>query len=233
MHPRIQKLLAASGGICVIVLSVAWAFYSSPHIASILGRREGLASQFPDGDALYKKYGDIYTSLSVLGLAVAAGLAFTLLCWERRPKRWRIEVTFWLLLALALPMSLINFWSGDVFVSRSQQIVLTLVQVFLTAVCLLQLSRRETSTDAEAVLKAMTMLFLLAFGLFVPLLFAAIWSVHSLHLISYEDSKTFSSGWVSVISGIAALVISVLQYRLAKVKHASEAQESASKIVLR
>ena len=216
------------GGIFVTALAFVWALYASADVAQIVGHKSGLASEFSEGDALYKKFGDIYTTLSVLGLAVVAGLAFTLLAWERRPKRWRIEITFWIFLALSLPMSLINFWSGDIFVSRSQQFSLNLVQVFLTGVCALQLSRRETSGDAEIVLKTMTLVFLLAFGLFVPLLFTALWSLHSLKVVSFEATEALSSGWVSAISGLAALGVSFQQYRLAKSKQTSDLKDSGN-----
>ena len=232
MQPRYQKLLAALGGLLVIGLALAWAFYSSADVARILGQKIGLPSEFSAGDAVYKKFGDVYTTLSVIGLAVAAGLAFTLLAWERRPKRWRIEITFWVLLALSLPMSLINFWSGDVFVSRSQQMFLNLIQVFLTGVCALQLSKKQTVTDAEVVLRAMTMLFLLAFGLFIPLLFTVLWALHALKIISYETTQAFSSGWVSAVSGVAALGVSIQQYRLANAKQDRESKESNTKFIL-
>ena len=233
MNPRFQKLLAALGGLLVIAIALFWAFFASADVARTLGHKIGLASEFAEGDAIYKKFGDVYTTLSVLGLAIAAGFAFTMLAWERRPKRWRVEITFWVLLALALPMSIINFWSGDIFVSRSQQVFLNLVQVFLTGVCALQLSRKQTSSDAETMLKSMTMLFLLAFGLFIPLILTVIWSLHALKIISYEASEAISSGWVSAISGIAALGISILQYRLAKSKQTDDPKAAGSKILLR
>jgi len=233
VHPLFQKLLAVLGGLLVIAIALFWAFFASADVARTLGHKMGLASEFAEGDAIYKKFGDFYTTLSVLGLAITAGFAFTLLAWERRPKRWRIEFTFWILLALSLPMSIINFWSGDIFVSRSQQVFLNLVQVFLTGVCALQLSRRQTSSDAETVLKSMTMLFLLAFGVFIPLMFTALWSLHALKIISDEASEALSSGWVSAISGIAALGVSIFQYRLAKSKQTGDSKNAGSKILLR
>ena len=233
MHPRFQRLLAVLGGLLVIAIALFWALFASADVARTLGHKVGLASEFAEGDAIYKTFGDAYTTLSVLGLAIAAGFAFTLLAWERRPKRWRLEITFWILLSLALPMTIVNFWSGDIFVSRSQQVFLNLVQVFLTGVCALQLSRKQTSGDAETVLKSMTMLFLLAFGLFIPLILTAIWSLHALKIISYEASEAISSGWVSAISGIAALGISILQYRLAKSKQTENPKAAESKILLR
>lgn len=233
MHPCSRKILASVGGLLVVAFAVAWAFYSFAHASEIVGQKVGLPSIFDRGDAIYKKYGDVYTTLSVFGLAVSSGFAFTLLTWERRPKRWRIELTFLIMLLLVLPMSLVNFWSGDVFVSRSQQIYLNLIQCFLVGVCLLQLSRIAAETDTEIVLKVMSTLFLLAFGLFIPLLFTALWSLVAVGIISVKDSELISSGWISSISGIVALVISFLQYRLAKSKHKVESTKSPNGIILR
>lgn len=232
MHPTFRKIVASAGGLVTVVLAIAWAFYSVNDASRILRHETGLASVFNRGDALYKKFGDIYTMLSVFGLAIAAGLAFTLLTWERRPRRWRIELTFWVLLLLALPMSLINFWSGDVFVSRSQQVFLNVIQVILVGVCSLQLSRTVTATDTEVVLKALATLFLLGCGLFVPLLFTALWVAVALGLLSVKASEELSSGWISAASGVAALGLSVQQYRLEKSKQAAGSSSSSSRIVL-
>lgn len=233
MHPHLQKLLASLGGVLVFALAVAWAFYAAKDVAQILGHKTGLASEFVAGDAVYKKFGDIYTTFSVIGLALAAGLAFTLLAWERRPKRWRIEITFWALLAVSLPLSIVNFWSGDIYVSQSQQVYLNLIQVFLAAVCSLQLSRQPASSDTALVLKSMTLFLLLAFGLFVPSLFTIVWLLHWQKAISYATSESFSPAWVSAISGIASLGVSIQQYRLAKAKQTGTSGESASRIILK
>ena len=232
MHPRFRKILVSVGGFLVVAIAIAWAFYSFNDASRILGQKIGLASTLDRGDALYKKFGDIYTTLSVFGLAIAAGLAFTLLAWERRPKRWRIELTFWVLLLLALPMSVVNYWSGDVFVSRSQQVFLNLVQVFLVGVCSLQLSKIKAATDTEIVLKAMTTLFLLGCGLFVPLLFTVLWLLVAMGVVTVDGSKEISSGWISAISGILSLGVSIQQYRLAKSKHEAESSKSQPKIIL-
>jgi hypothetical protein len=87
MNPVLQKSLALVGGIAIFIGSLLWALLSSSLIANMIGLKIGLASEFADGDAVYKKFSDIYTALSFLGVALAAGTSFTLLTWERRPRK--------------------------------------------------------------------------------------------------------------------------------------------------
>ena len=206
--------------------ALIWAFLAAGDAASILGHREGLPSGFSPGDALYKKFGDIYTALSVFGLSVAAGLSFTVLAWERRSPRWHIELVFWILIALALPMSVLNYWSEDTFVSRSQQFYLNFAQVFLAGVCALQLTRKVVSTDSGIVLKSLALFCLLAFGVFIPLIFSVLWFLNWEKAIDLATSKSVTPGWVSAISGIGALVVSFLQFRVAKAKQVADAEIS-------
>lgn len=205
MHPLAQKSLAAIGGTLVVVVALTWAYGAASDAASLLGHRQGLASEFSPGDALYKKFGDLYTTLSALGLAVAAGLSFTILAWERRPPRWHIELVFWILLALVLPMSVVNYSSDDTYVSRSQQLYLNLAQLFLASVCALQLTRKVVSTDSGIVLKSLALFCLLAFGVFIPLLYSVLWVLYWERAIDLATSESVTPGWISAISGIAAL----------------------------
>jgi hypothetical protein len=57
MRPVVQKTLASIGGVAIFLGSLIWAFHSSGFVSQLLDFKEGLASEFPDGDAVYKKFG--------------------------------------------------------------------------------------------------------------------------------------------------------------------------------
>lgn len=225
MRPLIQKILASLGGIVVAIAFLVWAFSGSDIIAEIVGFKTGVASIFPDGDAVYRKYGDVYTALSVVGLALVAGLSFVVVFWERRPPQYRIQFIYWSLLLVILPMSILNFWSIDAYVSRSQQAVLNLVQCLLSSLCLVSLfSIKTTSTEAR-VLRAFAVFFLAAQGVFVPAIFAILWWLNWEGAISLASTRDISPGWITIVATFSSLIISILQFRLTAQKQQADASE--------
>jgi hypothetical protein len=231
MKPLARKLIATFGGIAITGCFIAWAFFSSNEAAHFLSFKTGLASAFEDGDAVYKKFGDLYSSLSVFGLALAAGLSYALLVWERRPPQIRIQVVYWLLLLLVMPLSVLNYWSADTFVSRSQQVPFNVVMVFLSSVCSWHLTKIPSTSPAGLVLKSMTLFFVVFQGILIPAIYSLLWWLNWEKAISLADSRSLTPGWISTASSIGALAVSIAQYRIARAKDRSREQPAAPKIV--
>jgi len=140
---------------------------------------------------------------------------------------------YWLLLAVLVPMSLVNFSVGDTHVSRSQQAVLNLAQALLATICALALTRLTVATDMGLALKALATFFLVFQGILIPLLFSALWFLNWQRAASLASTESLSPGWLSAVSGIAALAVSILQYRLAAKKRDAEvASQNASPIII-
>lgn len=168
MRPAIQKLIAATGGIAIFLGSLIWAFGSSWMIAIILDFKVWLASEFENGDAVYKKFSDIYNVFAFVGISLSAGLSFALLTWERRPRKILLEAVYWIILSLTLPMSILNYWSSDIFVSQSQQVVLNVILCFLGVVCLTHLLYCKTASTGARTIKGFAIFFLSFQAVFVP-----------------------------------------------------------------
>lgn len=229
MRPLTQKLLASVGGLFVALAFLVWAVNSAGTFADIINFRSGLASEFAEEDAVYKKFGDIYTSLSVVGLALVSGFSFAFICWERRPPQYRAQVLYWVLLLVVMPLSILNFWGADTYVSRSQQAILDLVQCLLSCLCLLGLVSLQAKSIETRVIRAFAVFFLAAQGIFVPGLFAILWWLNWEGAISLATSQDVSPGWITIVATFASLIVSALQYRLSAQKQ--EASSPASLII--
>lgn len=232
MRPIVQKSLAGIGGVLVAVSGLVWALSSTGPLGQLLGYRTGLASEFQHGDAVYKKFGDIYTALSVVGLALAAGISFAVVAWERRPPRHRIHLLYWVLLAVLVPLSMLNFWSGDIFVSRGQQVWLNLAQCVLASLCLISLLSLSVQAPEAQVLRAIAVFFLAAQGVFVPALFSVLWLANWQGALSLATSRDLSPGWVTLIATFVSLAISVLQYRASAAKAKKEEAANRPQIIV-
>lgn len=218
MRPMVQKVLACAGGLVIFVGAMIWALASRNWASHIVGLEIGLPSEFADGDAVYKYFADRYAILAFIGVALAAGLSFTLLSWERRPRSLLLEGVYWVLLAAALPMTVVNYWGADTFVSRAQQVWLNLALCFLGVLCLTHLLRVRTSAGAATLLKGFV-IFLLAFqAVLIPAIYSLLFWLNWQGAIDRSQTESFSPGWISAVASCGALVISVLQYRLAASK---------------
>lgn len=225
MRPSLRKILALIVGAGIAIGSVVWSWHSSDVVAQAIGFKIGLASEFQEGDAVYKKFSDIYIAMAFVGVSLAAGLSFTLLAWERRSKNVVMEAIYWILLAIALPMTVINYWSADLFVSRSQQALLNVALCVLGIVCVAHILRVSTHSAGASVLKGLVIFFLAFQAVLVPAIYTILWWLNLQKAIFLADAQSFAPGWISAVSGIGALVVSILQYRISAAKAAKE-QES-------
>lgn len=232
MSSNTRAVLAIVGGALILLLCLFWAITTMGPFSELLGYRTGLASSFKSGDEVYKRYGDLYTFLSFVGLAFVAGLSFTVFMWEKQPPRHRVHLLYWVLLSVLLPLSMMNFWSEDIYVSRSQQIWFNLAQCVLALICLVSLVSLSVRSVEAQVLRAIAVFFLAGQGFFVPALFSIIWLVNWEGMISLSGSKDFSPGWVTIISAFASLVLSVLQYRSSLAKAKIEKVDDTPRIIL-
>ena len=232
MRPTIRKVIASAGGIAVFIGALFWTFGSSGLVADLFSFKIGLASEVGESDAVYKKFADIYANFSFLGLAIASGLSFTLLAWERRPKKIVFEMVYWIFLALALPMTVMNYWSGDVFVSRSQQAGLNLVLCFLGIACVTHLYQTKVESFSGNIIKCFAIFFLSFQAVFLPGIYTVLWWLNWQNAIDLANASSFSPGWISAASGIGALVISILQYKISASKERLDKKTKEPEIII-
>lgn len=181
-------------------------FQCSGIALSLLDYKVGRISDIGEGEVIYKKYTDVFTMFSFFGLSLISGLSFTLLFWEKGPVYLKVEIIYWILLALALPMSVLNYWSADTYISRSQQADVNAILLFLGAVCLVHLISISTSSVSSKVLKVITVFFLAFQGLLVPAIYTVLWRLNWQNAIFLADTNSLSPGWISSASGIGALI---------------------------
>lgn len=232
MRPVLQKSLAAVGGVIVAISALFWAVSTVGTLGQVLGYRTGLASEFSPGDSEYKKFGDIYTAFSVVGIALSVGISFTVIAWERRPPRNRVHIIYWMLLAVVLPLSVLNFWSGDTFVSRGQQVWFNLAQCALASLCLISLLSLSVQSAEANVLRAVAVFFLAAQGVFVPALFSVLWLANWQDALSLAQSRDVSPGWVTLISTLTSLALAILNYRTSILKSKREQVQDRPQMIV-
>jgi hypothetical protein len=208
-----RRTIAVLGGLTVPFLAMAWVFLIGRRVADLLGKKAGLASEFPEGEAIYSKFGDVYSAFGILALAVAAGLSFGLMFWEPRPSQWRRQAVFWIFLLALLPLSFINYIHFDLFVSRGKQALIDVILAFFGAVCVVSLAELKIASAPLRVAKAIALFFLTMQAVIIPALYASLWWLNWQHAISLATSQDLSPGWLSAVAALGSLGLAILTYR--------------------
>ena len=193
----------------------------------LFGHTHDVASKIGDA-AIYKEFGDVYKLFGIAGLGIASGISLIVLFWERRPTRMRIAIIYWIFLALILPLSVLNYWSGDIFVSRWKQAIVDVVLAFLGLVAVGHLIQLHLTSIPSRVLQAFAIFFLMFQAVFLPLIYSLIWFLNWQRAIDAASTKSWNPGWISVVVAIGSLIVSVLNYR-----HTTRKPDEEKRIVLR
>lgn len=212
MKVVVRRVIAVAGALLIPYVALRWGFIGAEYAERIFHHVHDVASRI-GADAIYDSFSDPYVFLGLMGLLVAAGLSFALFMWDARPTQNRNKIIFALFLAAVLPVAILNYWQGDIFVSRSKQAFVDLVLVFLGSVTTINLAQLRFTSIPARVLQAMVLFFIAFQAVFIPSIFAILWWLNWQRAISLAQTRGFGPGWISLASGIASLVLSVLQYR--------------------
>ena len=211
----IRRAVAVLGGLSIPVAALLWSLWGAKYAILILHHVHDVASVIGP-HAVYKSFGDFYISLIPYGVCAAAGLSFVFILWDRRPGQRRITAIFWIFFALLLPLAMLNYMQGDIFVSRMKQAMVDGIIVFLGIVILSSLVSLKPASTASRVLQVLAMIFVAAQAVFVPAILGTLWLLNWERAISLADSRNFAPGWITAAAGVASLAVAILQFRRSK-----------------
>ena len=211
MNTLVRRIIAVVGGILFLFGGFEWAFYGSG-IAMRIFRHEPDLQSVIGPDAIYKKFGDVYSSLGIFGLCFATGIAFAMIVWDRRPPQSRTTALFTIFLLLVLPLALLNYWSCDLYVSRWRQALVDIVLAFLGLITATNLYHMKLDSSTSRILQSMALFFIVFQAVIIPSIYCALWLLNWEQAIRLADTKTLTPGWISALSGIGSLSVSLLRY---------------------
>ncbi|MDF1738660.1 MAG: toll/interleukin-1 receptor domain-containing protein [Verrucomicrobiales bacterium] len=200
----VRRIVAIAGGLILPLVAFLWAVHGSGFAGNLFSHSHGLRSEIGP-DAIYKKFADVYTFWGIFGISTAGGFAFAFLYWDRRPVQWKVQLCFWLFFFLILPLSVLNYWSADTYVSRSKQALIDLVLVFLGVVVVLLIARIKAKTIPARVLQWMAVYFIALQAVLIPAIYASLWWLNWQEAISAANTKDWTPGWISVTGAILAV----------------------------
>jgi hypothetical protein len=165
-------------------------------------------------DAIYRKFGDIYTSLSFIGLTLAGGASFAMFVIDLTRRR-RFSVAFyWILLLVILPLSVANYWAGDFFAERWKQALLDGVLVFLGLVAVFRMVACNFSSVPARIAQALVVGLLALNAVLIPAAFGIIWLLNIEGVIKKaSDADGWSPSWITAVTGVISLGVSILTFR--------------------
>jgi len=170
MTIRTRRTLVLLGGVSILLLGTASAFFGGELLARML------AFLVPPGEPGQNlnphASGDVYWRLSFFSMSIVGALSFGYLFWTVRPTKRASQFAYCALLAVLFPMSAVNFATGDNLMHRWAQVLLDLALVFVGLVTAIYLARLRPMSAAGAALQSMIMFLVVLQAVFLPGVFA-------------------------------------------------------------
>lgn len=206
-----------------IVLAIGllvWGIFSAKFFIKVFGKDKVLPSEI-GARAEYAKFGDLYNHLLFIGIALGAGLSLSLLFWDKKERQNKAYWIYLLFLLILVPLSIINYISGDWFFDRWKQAFVDILICILGLFVLMRLLKVQTKSTESSILKAIAIFFVSSQAILIPGIYFILWFFNFQNAISLANTKNFSPNWITYITAIGGLVISTLNYRLSLRKEKS------------
>ena len=144
-------------------------------------------------------------------LAAVVGTVIAIVLWDEQMTHRRSTTIYVLCLLFLLPMSAINYSSGDVFIRRSVQAVINLCVAIVSAVVLMSVVGLRLRSDGLIVLRAFAVLVLVFSGIAQPIMYSLLWLLHREQTATRTASV--DPNRISAAAAVAAVVVAFLIYK--------------------
>lgn len=207
MNKWIRRAIAVLGGAVIFWLANVFAFQGRRYLSNYT-ISYAVPSEAENEPIIHMQQSiDDYAALSMVHLALAAAISFVILFWEKRPGRRSAQAVYALLLSFTLPLSALNFASGDYYIPRSQQFLIDLILVVLGTICVQAWRQIRFKAIAERIVHSLVLFILVAQAIALPAIYAMIWWLEWQGL---GVPITLDSGWVSALAAVVALAVSII-----------------------
>jgi hypothetical protein len=149
---------------------------------------------------------------SFVWLSIAAAASFAFVLWDRRPTQRSTLFTYLASLLVLLPMSAVNFASGDSLMNRKGQMLLDVLLVICGSVSVMQLSRLRPQSIAGAVVQSLILFVLTLEAILVPGIYGLLFALNWQHLISLAATPELSPSWVTAFGSVVSAVFAAMSY---------------------
>ena len=220
MTKFVMTILKYATSVVIAIGLLIWGFVSIRLFSEIFGKTKVLASEIGKR-AEYAKFGDIYDNFLYIGIALGAGLSLSFLFWNKQERQNKLIWIYVILLFILVPFSMANYISGDWFFDRWKQALVDLFICVLGLFVGIKLFKVQTMSTETTVLKALAIFFIFSQAILIPGIYCILWFLNFQNAISLAKTEDFNPSWISSLSGIGGLIISILNYRLSVKKEKS------------
>jgi hypothetical protein len=241
MRIAVRRIIVLTVAVAIVLISLApylgLRFLYRPFLAlwdggmALLGTAQRLIPEGAPGQNLNTSERDLFSSLSVVGLAVATALSVFLFFWNPRIKSKAITFVYFLFLSVLLCMSTANFAALDLLLNRRAQALIDLVLVVLGLITISILIRIEPQLSSQAIVRAVVIFLIALQGIALPAIYGLLWFLNWQNAITLSQSRNLNlASWISAIAAASSAAIAVLSYRSSK--HKTPEKDDGSRIVI-
>jgi hypothetical protein len=212
MRVRTRKVVAGGIGILFALAGIAIGFVGQFFIAALA---DWLVQRPTDGDIIHTlpaTDSGFYVYL-VVAMSISAGLAVTIMLWERRPNFATRFSAYLALLVCYLPVSVYNYAHADVLVNRTAQAILNLYLVFAGSLVVMHLFSLRPAAKDLVVLQAIAIFTYSFTSVLLPAGLTAIWFANQVNLISLDQARAIGLPALSAVTGIVSAAMTYYKLR--------------------
>jgi hypothetical protein len=160
----------------------------------------------------------------IVGVALAAGMITTILLLYRTPGFVRRTIVYLSLLAVAGPLTWLNYNLGDLVLPRFLQWGLDLYVIAIGALCIHLLGRLPSPQPDLRIFKLLAIALLACCAVAVPSFFALLWLMDALGVVSPGATRAVSWVHLTGAGALVSAVVAALNYKRELRKDAVQAQ---------
>jgi hypothetical protein len=212
MNTKIKRILLVFFALVLIGVSLLLAFGAQRFYMKLLNINFNLASVIGE-KAEYKKFGDLYNHLLYLGLALSFGISFIIMFWDQAIRWEKRAIIYIIFLFILIPLSLLNYWSEDIFFDRWKQALVDLIIVLFGVFTYFNVNKIQTLHNETKVLKFVALFLIVTQAILIPGIYSLLWFFDWQNLISSAKKNDTTANWITYSTSISGIILSVLNYR--------------------
>jgi hypothetical protein len=158
----------------------------------------------------------LYASVA---LAIAGALSVVLVFWRPWPSAFKKTILYWIVLAVLLPLSCVNLAYSYGYMNIKSQAILDFALVVFGTTAVSQLYRVPISDTFLRVLRGSIVFVVGLLAIVIPGIYG---TLYLCYIMNFFNANLVNDQAITAVTGIAALGVSYLSYRLelSKVKEA-------------
>ena len=155
---------------------------------------------------------EIICPIFCYGYPLIVGICFLYAFWQGPPSEWRRTILYLIIFSIIGPLTFMNYLRADQLVRKDVQVLFNLFTIFVGYIVVRRVLTISPSSIDGAALQSITVLFLSAGFIVMPLFYSAVFLMVLFGWIDHNDAQSIGNKTSLVVSGAAGAGAGLLNF---------------------